>query len=248
MTALHNWRESVEALVADLRAVFDTRLRSLVVYEAHGALGDNDSTEDEALRHNGEVHTLAVVERLDHADLLRLAPLSRNWGKRGLSVPLILGAGELARSLDAFPFEFDQMMARHVVAFGDDPFAGLAVNAADLRRACETQARSHLLHLREGFIQTDGDPGALARLVAASAAPMRGLLVHIARLHGIDARSPDALLHFAEGHLGLQAESLRPVLFHKASERMGDLDVGAFFPGYLRAVEQLVAQVDAWAR
>jgi hypothetical protein len=241
-------REAVDALLADLRAVFETRLRSLVVYEAHGVLGETSTTDEGELQHGEHVHTLVVVDELRHADLARLAPLSKAWTKRGLAVPLILGTGEVHRSLDSFPLEFSQMIARHVVIAGENPLAGLEVADADLRRACETQARSHLLHLRQGFIQTDGDPGALARLVAASAIPLRALLVNIARLYGVSARTPDALVHFASEHLHLPADSLRPVLSHKNSERFHDLDVGGFFPGHLQAVERLVALVDEWTR
>ncbi len=248
MVSARSWRERVDRLLADLRAVFETRLRALVAYEGHGVLGDAPAADEGELRHGEHVHTLVVVDELRHADLARLAPLSAAWAKRGLAIPLMLGAGELRDSLDAFPLEFSQMIARHVVVFGEDPLAGLTVADADLRRACETQARSHLLHLRQGFIQTDGDPGALARLVAASAAPLRALLVNIARLHGVNARTPDALLHFAGERLGLPADSLRPVVSHQDSERFNDLDVGAFFPGYLQAVGRLVALVDEWAR
>ncbi len=248
MESLRSWRAAVDGLLADLRAVFESRLLSLTVYEAHGALGDSPGADAQELQHGDHVHTLVVVNELRHADLARLAPLSKAWTKRGLAVPLIFEAGEIRRSLDAFPLEFAQMIARHAVVLGEDPFAGVEVAEADLRRACESQARSHLLHLRQGFIQTDGDPAALARLVAASAIPLRALLVNIARLHGVSARTPEALLHFAVEHLHLPAESLRQVVAHRNSERFHDLDVGGFFPGHLQAVERLVALVDTWSR
>ena len=248
MPSLRSWREAVDTLLADLRAVFDSRLRSLVVYEAHGTLGDAPAPEGVELRHEDQVHTLVVVDGLSYADLARLAPLAAAWAKRGLAVPLVLGPNELGRSLDAFPLEFGQMIARHVVVAGEDPFVGLVVADADLRRACEAQARSHLLHLREGFIQSAGDPESLARLVSASAAPLRALLVNIAQLQGVNARTPDALLRFAEEHLETPAESIRPVLSLKGSETVRALEVGAFFPGHLKAVERVVALVDEWTR
>ena len=39
---------------------------------------------------------------------------------------------------------------------------GLAVQPADLRRACEVEARGFLLHLREGFIESEGEPSAVS--------------------------------------------------------------------------------------
>ena len=122
------------------------------------------------------------------------------------------------------------------------------MSEGDLRRACETQVRSHLLHLREGFLESAGNPRRVSELVAASVVPLRALLVNIARLHGVHAHSPDALAHFVEEQLGLDTTGLAPLLSSKRPEQVRDLDAGAFFPDYLRAVERLVALVDEWKR
>jgi hypothetical protein len=252
MASSRSWRQAVDALVADIRAVVDTRLRSLVIFEAHGLLGDPGAaagTAGEAdIHHGGHVHTLAVVDGLAYEDLAHLAPLAPAWHKRGLAVPLLLAPGELRRSLDAFPLEFGQIVARHVVVVGEDPFAALAVSERDLRRACETQVRSHLLHLREGFIEAAGNPRGVSELVAASVVPLRALLVNIARLHGVNAHSPDALTAFVEDRLHLGSTGLRPLLSSKGPDQVRELDAGAFFPDYLRAVERLATLVDEWTR
>lgn len=248
MSSTKSWRQAVERLESEIRAVVDTRLRSLLVYEAHGLLGDPMAAAGEPEAHpDDHVHTLAVVAELSYADLARLAPLAGTWHKRGLAVPLFLAPGELRRSLDAFPLEFSQILARHVLVAGSDPFEGLSVSERDLRRACEAQARSHLLHLREGFIQAAGNPRAVADLVAASAVPLRALIVNIARLHGVQAQTPDALANFVEHQLGLGSQGLRPLLSSKRPGQLRDMDAGAFFPDYLRAVERLTAIVDEWA-
>jgi hypothetical protein len=133
------------------------------------------------------------------------------------------------------------------VVFGDDPLKGLAVVRQDLRRACEAQVKSHLLHLREGYLQAGGDARKVTELVAASAAPLRSLLVNIAALHGVNARSPDALLHFLESRLNLGAEGLRPVvLFGTRSSGFRGPELPDAFPAYLLAVESLARLVDEW--
>ena len=50
------------------------------------------------------------------------------------------------------------------------------MDVADVRRACEVQARSHLLHLREGFLETRGRSDALADLIVQSAAAFAALV------------------------------------------------------------------------
>ena len=116
--------DAVHDLDRDLRAIFDARMQSLVV---HGAGGHA----------NTPVATMAVVDDLRAPDLRACAARVALWHQRGLATPLILTANEFSRSLDAFPFEFGAILADHEVVSGRDPFAGLAVDPADLRRACE---------------------------------------------------------------------------------------------------------------
>jgi len=247
-----SWRQAVDGLITDLHAIVDTRLRSLVVYEAHGVLGDAAQTPSSDgpidLHDDDHVHTLAVVDHLGYEDLVRFAPLAGGWQKRGFAVPLFLAPGELRRSLDAFPLEFSQIVARHVVVVGDDPFADNGVAERDVRRACETQVRSHLLHLREGFLEAAGDPRRVAELVAASALPLRALLANIAWLHGVNAHTSGELARFADETLHLDMKGLEPLLSSKRPAQLRELDAGAFFPAYLRAVEQLATLVDEWTR
>ncbi len=245
-----SWRKAVETLQSDLRATLGERLQALVVYEAHGAFGEppDGGSEARGLRHRDRVHTLAIVDGLGPDDLARLAPLSPKWAKHGLAVPLVLAPSELARSFDAFPLELGQILARHEVVAGDDPFRGFAVDADDLRRACEAQARSHVIHLREGFLEAGGSPHKINDLVAASVVPLRALLVNVARLHGVDTLTPADLSTFVEHRLGLPMAGLRPLLAARSADRRETTDAGALFPAYLQAVERLAQLVDEWTR
>src|SRR4029453_6363053 len=123
-------------------------------------------------------------------DLEGCARRARSWQKNGIAVPLIVASDEFARALDAFPLEFGAILAAYRVVFGPDPFAGLAVQRADLRRACEVEARGFLLHLREGFIESEADPPAVARRGAGPGPARPTLLVNLARLDGVDGVSP----------------------------------------------------------
>lgn len=251
MPTVSNWRAAVEGLQGDLRAVVGDRLRAVVAYEAHGMLGETTdggpAGKGSDLRHDAQVHTLVIIDALGFQDLSQLALQAAGWRRRDLAIPLVLSPSEFARSMDAFPLEFSQMAARHVVTYGEDPFAAVAVLPSDLRRACETQARSHLVHLREGFLQAGGSPRVLAEMVAASVVPLRALLVNIARLEGVDPHgSAAALVTFAEAHLRLPMDGLRPLLSAKPARDFESSDVGAFFRSYLAAMERLVAVVDEW--
>lgn len=209
--------EALADLQRDLREVFNSRLRSLVVHDLHAS-------------HDTPVATMALVDGLSPNDLRACANLVGRWHDRGLATPLLLGRDEFARALDAFPFEFGSILANHEVLLGPDPFEGLRVDPADQRRACEVQGRSHLLHLREAFIETRGRDDLLAQLVARSSAALAALLRNVARLP--QAPVPGAVL-------------LRVAELEAAGTVSAD-EARRLFPDYLQAVEQLVSALDRW--
>ena len=139
---MDSWRHAAAALVADLRRIFADRLRSVVAYGRR--------IEDAG---EGPLTCLALVDSLTLGDLEACAARASAWGRHGLATPLILPAEEFRRSLDAFPLEYGEIIRAHERVFGGDPFENAAVGREDLRRACEAQVKSHLVHLREGFIE-----------------------------------------------------------------------------------------------
>ncbi len=228
----------VQILANDFRAIVADRLRAVVVFGVHA--GDaHDAAADEPIR------TLVVIAGLGFPDLDACARRVQAWARQGLATPLVIASDEFARSLDAFPIEFGAIMARHAVAAGLSPFEGLSVSLEDLRRACEVQARSHLLHLREGYLEAGGDPAAIHELVARSAPPLMALLTNLARIDGASAESPGALAAFAERAIG-PAPALGEVL-GLAGRRSPAVDAARTYPAYLDAAERLVAYVDRWS-
>jgi hypothetical protein len=129
------------------------------------------------------LHTLAVIDTLTVDDLRAMRTRSaQRWHDGDVATPLIVPTIELERSLDVFPFEFSAIIADHVVVAGSNPFERLHVEPSDLRWACEVQARGHLLHLREGYVEARGRDDALAVLIVRSAPAWKSLLENMARL------------------------------------------------------------------
>jgi hypothetical protein len=231
-------------LQADLHEIFASRLESLVLYGAHAhATGDAPK---------GPLHTLALVTSLAYADLAACAGRVPAWHRAGLATPLLLGADEFAASLDAFPLEYGAIIAHHHVLHGPDPFAGIAVHAEDVRRACEVQAKSHLLHLREGFLETGGHGDAVGRLIHGSIGSFTTLLINLATLDravddaGGRATAPDALARYAETRIGLSRSLIARLLALPARSALGADEAMQLYPPYLDASETLARFVDRW--
>ncbi|HMD36716.1 MAG TPA: hypothetical protein VKH42_17200 [Vicinamibacterales bacterium] len=223
--------ESVRRLERDLRGIFGPRLSSLTMYGRRSAAHDGDGHHAAHGHAQTPTHTLAIVDGLSSADLRACAARIDAWHDEGLATPLFIGLHEFAASLDAFPLEFGGIIADHVVVYGRNPFDGLAVEPPDLRRAVEVQARGHLLHLREGFVETRGRSDALAVLIVDSAPALGALLASVARLEGPSTK-------------GVLAEVA--ALAHV--REIPNAEAERLFAPYLDAVEQLVAHVDRWAR
>jgi hypothetical protein len=193
---------SIDTLAVQLKEIFGDRLKMVAAFGA-------------------QTDTCAVVQNLTLEDLDRCAAYGSKWHTLGLFTPLFIVEGELPRALDVFPLELSEIMATRRVVSGTDVFADLTIPKHELRRACEVQARGHVLHLRESYIEAAGDPKAVAKLLAAAVPTFRALVTNVARLEGI---SPKALV------TQLSLDNF---------ERT--------FPEALRAAERIVDYVDRWS-
>ncbi len=245
MPNLHAWKAGFDRVHEDLLQIFGPRLRSLVAYQSHFGVetagpGTGPGGEDE------HAHAMVLVETLAYADLVACAGRTADWLRLGVGTPLFLTREEFERSLDAFPLEFSAIAAHHLLVAGSDPFAAVTIDRDDVRRACETQAKSHLLHLREGFLEVRGEPAGVARLIAASVPSFRTLLLNLARLESAPARSREALAEHGSALLGVPKALLDQVRASRRPEDVDRTDTLRIYTAYLDAVERLARLVDGW--
>jgi hypothetical protein len=239
--------DAVQALDRDLRGIFGSRLQSLVIYGHRSRAGHDDANHGHGQGHGASpAQTLAIVESLTEGDLRASAGRVGAWHDAGLATPLLIVAREFERSLDAFPLEFGAILADHQVVSGANPFASLAVDAADVRRACEVQARSHLLHLREGYLETRGRADALSDLIVRSAGAFEALVASIARLDGHGADNRAAAARHVERLLNVPGSVTDITKLARVNE-ISSAEAERLFAPYLTAVEKLVDHVDSWS-
>jgi hypothetical protein len=239
--------EAAATLERELRGIFGGRMQSFVVYGPRPEVGHTDTSHGhgEALA----VHTMAVVDALSAEDLRTCSGRMAAWHGQGLAAPLLVATHEFGRSLDAFPFEFGAILSDHVVVSGVSPFEGLSVDAADMRRACEVQARSHLLHLRQGYLETRGRADALAVLIVRSAPACAALMRSVARLDGRTSNNEaGAAARAVERVLQLPAPTMSEIIALTNVSEIPSVEAERMFPPYLAAVERLVAYIDNWKR
>ncbi len=218
-------RQAMSRLAADLTRVFGDRFVGLVAY--------------------GPTRTAAFARSIHADDLDSLTPLVDRWQRDGLDTPLLMTPLEFERSLDAFPLEYQAMLDRHEVIVGESPFTRARPSDADLRRACEVQAKAFLIHLRQGWIQAAGHAHEQEQLLAESAAPLRALLASVAQLQQARHSTDADIGAFAAQATGVSAELVAGILAleqhpdaaRRLTPRLGE---------YLGVAERLWAHVDGW--
>jgi hypothetical protein len=231
-------RPAADRIVTALRGIFGHRLRSVVAYGPHAENGSGDLAEP--------FSCIAVVTSLTMADLEASAARTQDWTRHHIATPLLLVEDEFRRSLDAFPLEYAEILRAHQVLFGSNPFAGVSIDLADLRRACETQIKSHLVHLREAYIEAGGTPRAIADLVTASVPAFGALLRNIARLNGSTGADRATATRDGARAADLPDGLVASIIALERPSTVRAVDAARLFPEYLAAVEQLARYVDSW--
>ena len=229
------WKTTAESLAADLRNVFGDRLRAVVAF---GPLVEGIA--------NAPLTCLALVGSLTAEDLQACARFAHRWQRAHIATPLMLPEQEFMRSLDTFPLEYGEIIRAHARVYGEDPFATATIAHEDLRRACELQAKSHLVHLREAYVETGGRPAAIAELVTTSAPAFASLLRNVARLNGVHISDRAAVTRAGAVAVGVPEGLVTDMLNLEHQPGVPVADPSRLFPEYLAAVEQLARAVDTW--
>ena len=229
------WKATAESLVADLRNAFGDRLRAVVAY---GPLLEGNT--------QAPLTCLALVGSLSAEDLEACAKRAHRWNSMHVATPLIMPEQEFIRSLDTFPLEYGEIIRTHSLVYGSDPFSGAAIATEDLRRACELQAKSHLVHLREAYIETAGRPAAIATLVTSAAPGFTALLRNVARLNGVLTGDRVEVTRAGARAVGVPEGLVTEMLDMEHQRGVMAADASRLFPEYLGAVEQLARAVDTW--
>jgi predicted nucleotidyltransferase len=229
------------------RPVLETFLdrADLILTASYSAVLYGSAARGEWLPGVSDVNVIVVAEELEPPTLAALDPALEGWRKARQQPPLLVTRDEWRRASDVFPIEITDMRLAYRVERGADPLAGMAVSAADLRRALEREFRGKLLRLRQGYAAHHGDPSALGRLARESVGTLMVLFRSLLALVRPDTATPitgDAVCQAAAARVGFAAEALALPLRHRADRSWAA--TRERFEAYLDAVQRTVGHVD----
>ncbi|HEX5726233.1 MAG TPA: nucleotidyltransferase domain-containing protein [Longimicrobiaceae bacterium] len=233
--------ERAEAFARELAGLYGGDLVAAVLY---GSAARGEYREGVS-----DLNLLVLLRDAAPATLRRASAAARRWVDGGNPPPMMLAEDEWRRSADVFPIELTDIRDAHRVLHGADPFAGIAIDPADLRHQCEAELKGKQIQLRERYLLTSGQPAELGELLVRSFSTFLVLFRTVLRLEEGEApRDPEAVVRAVAGRAGFDPGPVLEV--HRARGAGGKLKPAAdaaVVVGYLDAVEKVVRYVDRHA-
>ncbi|HEY3333385.1 MAG TPA: hypothetical protein VGK19_25360 [Capsulimonadaceae bacterium] len=161
------------------------------------------SAAEGKVRASSDLSLLFVLERfqLDQIDPLR--DTMRTAYSTARVRPMFLLHDEIQDAVGAFAMKFQDIVQRHVVLLGSDPFSDCQIS----REASVRRLKDELLNLsirqRAQYISASLREEQLVAAIADMAGPLRVAASTILTLQQTPAESPKAALAIIVGHMGL---------------------------------------------
>ena len=227
----------LQTYVKDVKGVFGEQLEGMLLY--------GSAVRGEFLPGRSNLNILLLVSSYDSAVLKRYSALHRHWSKEQIVVPLFLTEEELHTSAAVFPLEFLEIQEQHRVLGGRDPFIGFHVKIDRLRETVVQGVTSHLLRLRQRYVEGGGSDDATTILLPLSITSLVPLLRGVQRLLGRPVLShSDAVIKDVAEQLKLDLQGLLDALLLKRGQiSPGTREVPRLFDRYLQAATMLTRAV-----
>lgn len=176
---------SIDAFVEAAKAAFEADLVAVVIY---------GSAAEGRLRATSDVNMLLVVKRFGQAEADRLrGPLRLAHATVQMNAMFLLES-EVAAAMEAFAVKFADLLARHRIPYGSDPFANLNLPRNALIRRLKQVLLNLQLRLRERYVMLSLREEQLALLIADAAGPLRSSAASLLKLEGEPALAPKETL------------------------------------------------------
>ncbi len=233
-----NPEEIFVEITSDYRKIFGEELLSIILY--------GSGAGEDYVPGKSDINFLITLTDRGIEGLDRVLETVGRWRKRNVAIPLFMTREYLAGSQDAYPIEFLNMKRVYKVVSGEDLLAPLAFDPHHVRLQLERELRGKLLHLRSGYLQTDGKTRKIRELIAASLTAFVSLFSALLYLKNLDIPNGKRDIIAAAGRaFGVDADVfLKCEEIRGKTDRFSSAEVQAVFRNYLREVGRLCEQID----
>lgn len=180
----------LDEFVQEARQSFDSDLSAVILF---------GSAAEDRLRPMSDVNLMLYLERFDAARVDQFRAALRVCHSAINASVMFLLRDELPEAARLFAVKFNDIKARHRVLWGEDPFATLEIDKAELRRRSREELLNLSIRLRERYAMVSLREEQLVPVIAAAASPLRAAALALLEMRGeAGSMSPrEALLKVA---------------------------------------------------
>jgi hypothetical protein len=230
--------EIFEEITGDYQEIFGAHLISIILF--------GSGAGEDYIPGKSDINFLITlteqgIDRLDRS----LETVAR-WRKRNVAIPLFMTRAYIEGSQDAYPIEFLNMKRHYVVVSGKDILAELAFDRCHIRLQLERELRGKLLHLRSGYLATEGNTRKIRALITQSLTAFISLFCALLYLKDIEIPHGKREIITAAGKaFGIDADIfLKCEEIRRKVDRIPHNEVTAVFQAYMKEVSRLCDQTD----
>ncbi len=222
-------------------------LRASVAQNLAGVTVVGSVLTDDYRPGTSDINTVVLLGRHDTTALGAIAALAKPLRKKRISPPLLMTTDYIERSRDVFGVEFLDFQLNHQTILGDDPFAALTFEKAEVRLQCERELKATLIRLRQGYIAAAGNNRLVRDVLIATAKALAPLLRAVLWLKDIDRPGTmAATFQKASSELDVDLSTVEAAeRWRYEKPRLTDSDIGAAFESIYAATDKLAQTVDA---
>ncbi len=193
-----------------------------------------------------DINSVVVLDRHSMPALTFVASLARPLRRQGLAAPLLVTPSYIERSRDVFGVEFLDFQLVHETIFGEDPFASLTFEKANVRPQCEREFKAMLIKMQQGYLTAGSDPRVLREEVIAAAKQLAPLLRAMLWMKDIERpKTMAASLRQASEQFNVELDAaIEADRWRQQKRRLTAAEAEAGFEDVFAAVETLSQIID----
>jgi hypothetical protein len=232
-------REPLTLLADSLRASLAQNLAGITVV--------GSALTDDYRAGTSDINTVVLLSQHDTAALNSIAAMAKSMRKKHISAPLLMTKDYIERSRDVFGVEFLDFQLTHETILGDDPFASLNFEKAEVRLQCERELKATLIRLRQGYIAAAGNKNLVRDVLIATAKALAPLLRALLWLKDIERpQTMTATFQNAASEFSVGLEAVIAAEHWRYDKpRLTDSDIEAAFESIYATADNFAQLVDA---
>lgn len=193
-----------------------------------------------------DINSIVVLRQMDLKFVEFIAPLGKQYRKKGIAAPLIMTPEYISRSLDVFPIEFLDFKLIHETVFGEDILHNIEIRLSDLRHQCEREIKTKLIGLRQGYISSLGDKKIITEhiisLITGYIPLFRGIILLMGEKPPLNKRE---VLTALSAQTGMNTDILRKILdVKKGVAKFTKSELDSVFEEYYTTTENISNIID----